>query len=150
MEFGLNQYSQLSGISNNTQAFFSNQDIFCESKEAYSKKKKKKSPQTKFNSLDELEFCIFNEGDKEEEDPSDQFIKAHIHKAADNVGDAATKLIGRGVAKYAVKRKHGVLGNWRTNRARRKYANGFANRYGSSINQLAHIGADAVHEKYGK
>jgi hypothetical protein len=147
MEFGLNQYSQLSGIQNNTQAYFSNQDVFCESKEAYSKKMK--SPQNKFNSLDELEFCIFNEGDKEE-DPSDQFIKTQIHKAADNVGDTATKLISRGVAKYAVKRKHGVLGNWRTNRARRKYANGFANRYGSSINQLAHIGADAVHEKYGK
>lgn len=150
MEFGLNQYSQLSGIQNNTQAFFSNQDTFCESKEAYSKKKtKKKSPQTKFNSLYELESCLFTE-EKKEEDPTDKLIKAHVHNAADTVSNAATSLIGKGVAKLAVKERKGIFANWRTNRARRKYAKGIANKYGSSINQLAHVGADAVHEKYFK
>lgn len=146
MEFGLDQYSQLSGIQNNTQAYFSDQDTFCESKEAYSKKKKKKLPQTKFNSFDELESCLFNE----EDDPTDRLVKGQLHGAADKVSNAATNLISKGVAKVAVKKKDGMFANWRTNRARRKYAKGIANKYGSSINQLTHIGADAVHEKYFK
>jgi len=151
MEFGLNQYSQLSGISDNTQAFFSCQDTLCESKEAYSKKKKKKSPQAKFNSLEEVESILFSEEEEDEQtkalnDKTQQFV----HQGAQVGSGIATKLIGKGLSKVFVKRKSGMFGKLRTNMARRRFAKGFSRNFGGVVNNAAHMGANIAHEKYLK
>lgn len=154
MEFGLNKVSQLSGIQNNAPIFFSFQDKFCDSKIAYAKKKNKnkKKVQAKFNAFTELESVLFSEeeDEKKETDKYNELTHRATHQAADNVGSIATRLAGNAAAKIAVGKKHGLFAGYRTRKARKAYAKNFGRKYGSSINSLAHAGADYAHEKYIK
>jgi hypothetical protein len=147
MEFGLDKVQKLSGIQNNTTAYFSDQEFYCESKESYKIKKKKLNKQTKFNSFKELEFILFSD---QETDKYNQLTNKAAHNAADKVGGIATKLTGDAIARVAVKKKTGWFPNYRTRKARRAYSQNFGRKYGASINQLAHMGADYAHEKYLK
>jgi hypothetical protein len=145
MEFGLEKALQLSGIQNNTSTYFSSQDSFCESKESFSKKKKKKI-QSKFNSISELELLLFSN----EDDKYNELTKKATHKVADQVSNIATNIAGNAIAKVSVKKKSGLFPGYRTRKARREYANNFKRKYGSSVNSLTHVGADYLHDKYLK
>jgi hypothetical protein len=145
--FGLDQYEQLSGIQNNTQAFFSTQSEFCESKEAYNKKKKK--AQKHFSAKEELESLLFSEEDPETKAFNEK-TQVMAHRAADVGSNVITKLAGKGLAKAFVKPKSGMFGKLRTRMARKRFARNFGNQFGGAINSATHMGAAMAHEHYLK